>query len=104
MRHQLITFGRILKTGVQNFFRNATLAIAAVAVMIITLTIVLFSLVANATFTNTIQTLTDKIDISVYLKDGVKKAQTDKLLADLNQIENVKSTQLLIQRRCTRRV
>lgn len=93
MRHRLITLGRIIKAGAQNFIRNATLAIAAIAVMVITLTIVLFSLVANATLTNTINQITDNIDVSVFLKDTVTKAQTDKLLNDLQKTENVKSVE-----------
>lgn len=95
MKHQLITFGRILKNGLQGFFRNATLAIAAIAVMVITLTIVLFSLIANATFGNTIQQITDRIDISVYLKDSVNKERTDKLIAELKTNPNIKSVSYL---------
>ena len=95
MRHKLITFGRILKGGIQGFFRNATLAIAAIAVMVITLTIVLFSLIANATFGNTIQQITDRIDISVYLKDSVNKEQTNKLLGELKANPNIKSVNYL---------
>lgn len=95
MKHKLITFGRIIKGGVQNLFRNATLAIAAIAVMVITLTIVLFSLIANATFANTIQQITDRIDISIYLKDSVTKEQTDRLITDLKSNPNVKSVSYL---------
>lgn len=95
MKHKLITFGRILKGGVQGFFRNATLAIAAIAVMVITLTIVLFSLIANATFGNTIQQITDRIDISVYLKDSITKEQKDKLLSELGSNPNIKSVSYL---------
>ncbi len=91
MTHKLITLWRIIKTGVQNFIRNATLAIAAMAVMIITLTIVLFSVIANATFSHTVQQITDKIDVSVYLKDSVSSDQKDKLISDLQKIDNVKS-------------
>lgn len=91
MNHRLITLGRIIKAGAQNFVRNATLAIAAIAVMVITLTIVLFSLITNAAFGHTIQQITDKIDVSVFLKDTVTPEQKDKLLADLNNLENVKS-------------
>jgi len=91
MKHRLITLGRIIKSGAQNFMRNATLAIAAIAVMVITLTIVLFSLITNAAFGHTIQQITDKIDVSVFLKDDVKPEQRDKLLADLRKTENVKS-------------
>lgn len=95
MSHRLITLWRIIKTGVQNFIRNATLAIAAMAVMIITLTIVLFSVIANATFTHTVKTITDKIDISVYLKDTVDEKQRNKLIDDLKKIDNVKAIKYL---------
>ena len=65
----MIVFKRIIKTGLLNFVRNAWLGIAAMAVMVITLTIILFSIIANATFANTVQQITDRIDVSVYLKD-----------------------------------
>ncbi len=95
MNHRLITFGRIIKAGAQNFIRNATLAIAAIAVMVITLTIVLFSLIANATLTNTIHQITDRINVSVFLKDTVTAQQKDKLVGDLKNVENVKSVEYL---------
>lgn len=86
-----ITFTRIVRTGCINFVRNASLSIAAMAVMLITLTIILFSLIANATFSNTIQQITDRIDVSVYLKDAVTLPQKDQLIVDLKGIQNVKS-------------
>lgn len=91
MKRKLITIGRIFKTGLINFVRNAWLAVAAIAVMVITLTIVLFSVIANATFTNTIQQITDRIDVSVYLKDSVSKDQRDKLINQLQGMNEVKS-------------
>ena len=83
MQRKWITFLRIVHTGMVNFIRNASLATAAIAVMVVTLTIVLFSVIANATFTNTIASITNKIDVSVYLKDDTTPAQTKKLLTDL---------------------
>jgi cell division transport system permease protein len=82
---------RIFKAGCVNFVRNAWLSVAAIAVMVITLGIVLFSVIANATFTHTVQTITDKIDVSVYLKDEVTPAQKDKLVTQIKGIQNVKS-------------
>lgn len=90
MNHWFHTQVRIIKAGAQNFIRNATLAIAAMAVMVITLTIILFSLITNATFANTIKQITDKIDISVYLKDDVNEQQREKLISDLRNIDNVR--------------
>lgn len=75
--------------------RNITLAIAAMAVMVVTLTIVLFSVVTNATFVHTIAQITDKIDVSVYLKDSDTQVQTDQLVKSLKALPNVKSVNYL---------
>lgn len=91
MRRKFITFGRIIKAGGQNFIRNASLAIAAMAVMVITLTIVLLSLIANVTFNKTIDDLTDQIQISVYLKDSVSEQRTGQLIGELENLENVET-------------
>lgn len=89
--HFLITLGRIIKTGLVNFIRNTWLGIAAIAVMVITLTIILFSIIANATFSNTVSQITDKIDISVYLKDSVDAKKRDQLIDQLEGLSSVKS-------------
>lgn len=95
MKRQLNTLRRIIRTGLLNFIRNAWLGVAAMAVMVITLTIILFSVIANATFANTVQQITDKIDISVYLKDTVDKKTTESLQKQLSALENVKSIRLI---------
>jgi cell division transport system permease protein len=89
--YRLITFERIIKNGFTSFWRNIWLAIAAIAMMSITLTILLFAIVANATFTNTINGITSHIDVSVYLKDSVTTAQRDQLINELKATPNVKS-------------
>src|ERR1700721_22701 len=66
----VINLGRILQTGLLNFMRNIGIAVAAMAVMVVTLTVLLLSIVVNSTFSNTIAQITSKIDISVYLKDS----------------------------------
>lgn len=89
--HKLITLERIFKAGFINFFRNISLSIAATAVMVVTLTIVLFSIIANATFNNTIAQINEKIDVSVYLKDSVTTQQREELTSKLKSLPNVKS-------------
>lgn len=95
MKRKLITFWRIISTGFTNFFRNATLAIAAIAVMVVTLTIMLLSLLVNTTLTSTINQITDRVDISVYLEDYLSQEQLDTLISDLEALPNVKSTSFL---------
>lgn len=93
MNRKFITLSRILNGGVKSFMRNAWLAAAAIAVMVITLTIMLFSVIANATLSNTIEQITNRIDISVYLVDSIKPDQKDSLIADLQKLPNVKSVE-----------
>ncbi|MEX2007110.1 MAG: permease-like cell division protein FtsX [Candidatus Saccharimonadales bacterium] len=92
---RLITIERILKSGVINFGRNIWLAIAAIAMMGITLTILLFGVVANATFSRTIDDLLSNISVSVYLKDSVTTEQRDNLTSQLYKADNVKSVSYL---------
>lgn len=89
--HKYITAERIIKNGFINFGRNVWLAIAAIAMMSITLTILLFAIIANATFTHSINDLTSKIDVVEYLKDNVTVAQANKQITELKQLPNVKS-------------
>lgn len=95
MKHRLITLWRIVHTGIVNFIRNLSLAIAAMAVMVVTLTIVLFSIITNATFNDTIAQITSKIDVSVFLQDSDSPAQTTQLLTQLKALPSVKSIQYL---------
>lgn len=91
--HRYITIERIIKNGVVNFGRNVWLAIAAIAMMGITLTILLFAIISNATFNHTIDDLTSHIDVVEYLKDSVTPAQRDKQISQLKQLPNVQSVQ-----------
>lgn len=84
-QRKLTTLGRIFQTGTINFMRNVTLAIAAMAVMVVTLTILLFSLITNAAFENTIAQITDKISVSAYLSDTTTEDQAKKLVKDLEK-------------------
>jgi cell division transport system permease protein len=91
VKRRWMTFLRIIHAGMTNFIRNASLAIAAMAVMVVTLTIVLFSIITNAAFGNTISQITNKIDVSVYLNDSDTSAQTQTLLQQLRALPNVSS-------------
>jgi cell division transport system permease protein len=93
--HRFITLERIIKNGFIGFARNIWIAIAAIAMMTITLTILLFALVANATFRHTIDQITSHIDVSVYLKDEVSDQQRDDLINKLKKIDNVKEVKYI---------
>jgi cell division transport system permease protein len=76
MKRRFITLGRIIHT--------------AIAVMVVTLTIILFSVIANATFANTITQITNRVDISIYLKDEVTADQAKTFVAQIKALPNAR--------------
>ena len=93
--NRFLTLMRVIKAGIQNFLRNITLAVAAMAVITITLTTVLLLVIANATLNNTIKTINNKIDISIYLKDSVTNDQKNNLISGLKGLSEVQSVQYI---------
>jgi len=91
MKRFWITLYRVLKAGVINFLRNLSLALPAIAVMSVTLFISLFLYIANATLSNTINQISNKISISIYLSDSVTNQQLKEFQTSLSKLPNVKS-------------
>jgi cell division transport system permease protein len=90
MHREITTIIRIIRTGIINFVRNLSLAAAAIAVMTVTLTTILFSLIVNATFSNTINQINSKINISVYLNSSVTTQQVNTFMTELRNLPSVK--------------
>jgi cell division transport system permease protein len=82
-RRKLVNARRVFVTGAHNFLRNAWLSTAATVVMTITLASILLTFFASLTSANTIKSFEDKIDVSIFFKNDVTKAQIDKVSADL---------------------
>ncbi len=87
----MVQFLRILKAGGRNFTRNAWLSAAATAVMTITLTLIVFSYITNSALTSTVKSVTDKIDVSLYLADSTTPDQIQGIKDKLTQTGNVDS-------------
>ena len=83
MKHFFVTQSRLFKSGIQNFFRNAWLSIAATAVMVVAISISLGSVILNVTARNAIKELSKDIKVSIYLQEGVTEVQRGTLKADL---------------------
>src|SRR3989338_4783541 len=68
------TFRRVVKSGIVNFFRNGLVSLATVLVMSLSL-LMLASVVMGSIFLNNfIQSLQEKVDISVYFKKTVSES------------------------------
>lgn len=93
--HKFITLERILKNGFVSLARNVWLATAAIAMMAVTLTILLFAIIANITFNHSIDEFNSKIDITVPLQDNIKDPDLDQLIQRLQADPAVKSVEYI---------
>ncbi len=89
--HRMITLGRIIHAGGLNFIRNAWLTTAATAIMTVTLTILLATIIFNKALGDTITEVARDITISVYLKDDAPLEVTERLRAELQSNKEVKN-------------
>lgn len=94
-RRQWVSFVRMLRYGLNNFTRNAWLTIAATAVMTITLLIVFVSASAQNILTDSVKVISDKVDMSIYLKTETTAEQADEVMGELRQLSNVKSVRYI---------
>lgn len=89
-RRNILTFWRIVKYGANSFIRNAWLSVAATAVMTVTLLIVFGSILMRMAITNTVDTLTEKIGVSIYLKQNVAEKDVDSMKKSIESLDNVR--------------
>ena len=95
-RRQWITSLRMVRYGVNNFTRNAWLTIAATAVMTITLLSILTTVVAQNVLHSSVQTISDKVDMSIYLKTDTTEKQANEVITELKrEVENVRAVQFI---------
>jgi cell division transport system permease protein len=86
---RMVMLWRVIKVGARNLFRNAWLTIAAIAVMVVALTIMLIALVLNVTARDVIGHLSQNLQVSIYLHDDVSDDQRQALQTALESNEYV---------------
>ncbi len=79
IRRKIITFFRICSTGSHNLLRNAWLTTAAIAVMMVTLTIVVSAIIANFALQEAIDSVAKNLTISVFLEDDASEEAQNNL-------------------------
>lgn len=87
-RRKWLTFVRMCRYGVNNFSRNLWLTIAATAVMTITLLIIFMTLAARQVLVDTVSTIKERVDMSIYVKTDTTDEQAQEIK---NEIENLSS-------------
>ncbi len=94
-RRKWLTFVRMCRYGVNNFSRNTWLTIAATAVMTITLLIIFMTLVARQVLVDTVDSIKDKVDMSIYVKTDTTDAQAKDIQGQIEKLSTVKSVRYI---------
>lgn len=90
-------FKRILRSGVLSFQRNSWLTTASILVMTLVLTLVGGLLFLHTVTSTVLANLSDKIDISVYIKPGTPENEILKMKKDLLALSEVKDINYISQ-------
>lgn len=90
-RRRLLTFIRMVRYGVNNFSRNAWLTIAATAVMTITLLIIFATFAARDILTNTVSSIRDKVDMTIYIESNAKEKTVNQVADEVRELNSVLS-------------
>lgn len=95
MKTTLLHLTRSFKYGFQNFGRNVFLSVATTSVMVLTLFGVGFLMVLNQLSSNAINTIQDKIDISIYIKDDADQTQINEFIGYLRGVDQIQAVDVL---------
>lgn len=76
------TFGRIIRLGLKNFWRNNWLTLGATLLMTLTLTMISVSLVLSLVIRDLATTVRSKIDVTVYFRDDAVRDTRIQSLGD----------------------
>ena len=90
-RRKWLTFVRMCRYGINNFSRNLWLTIAATAVMTITLLIIFITLAARQVLVDTVDTIKERVDMSIYVRTDTTDADADKIKAEIAKLSTVKN-------------
>jgi cell division transport system permease protein len=92
---KLISFFRVLKFGFSNFYRNIWLSIATTLVMMLTLFTVSSLVILNIIGESALNSVKEKVDISVYLNSEIKENEISEIENDLLTMPEIKSYEFI---------
>jgi len=81
---------RIIKFAFQDFWRNIWLSLVTISILILALLSVNVLIFMNAMTDEVIQSVQEKIDVSVYFKESASQAEIDNLQTKLSELPEVR--------------
>jgi cell division transport system permease protein len=91
----ILTLTRTLKAGIQNFWRNGSLTVAAVSILTLALLIVSVILVLTISANLGMKYVQDKIDIRVYFKGDTPESTMITFRSDVAKYKEVQSAEYI---------
>lgn len=82
---------RVARYGVAGFVRNGFISLAAIMILSITLFVVASLMIGGAALTNTLQELSNKVDVSVYFTTSATEEQVTEVRQSLEALPEVAS-------------
>lgn len=86
-----VAFFRIIKFSLQDFWRNFWLSVATIIILVLTLVSINFLIVLNLLTKTAIDQVKEKIDVSIYFKQGVAESQIGTIKSYLVNLAEVKA-------------
>ncbi|RJQ29120.1 ABC transporter permease [Candidatus Parcubacteria bacterium] len=87
----IVTLSRIIKYGFQTFFRNGWLSVSTISIMILAAIVFEGLILFNVTGKTAINSIQEKIDISVYFKSNVPEDSILSIKRSLEKLDEVAS-------------
>lgn len=86
---------RVFKNGLVNFYRNGWLSTATISIMVVTLLVVSCLMVLSVMTSVAVETLQNKIDITVYFTKDATEDRITKVTDDLNDLGIIKNIEYI---------
>jgi cell division transport system permease protein len=91
----IILLSRIIKYGFQNLWRNGLVSSATIAIMFLTLSLSVSLLIFGAGANISLNSIQEKIDVSVYFNLDADEAQILMIKESLEELEEIKSVEYI---------
>jgi cell division transport system permease protein len=91
----LLNTSRILKFSIQSFYRNIWLSLVTVTVIVLTLLSLTSLIILNSAVNQSILTIKDKIDISVYFPADYSEDKANEIKDKIKNYNNVKTVEII---------
>ncbi|MFH1402495.1 MAG: permease-like cell division protein FtsX [Patescibacteria group bacterium] len=97
-----ITIKRIIKNGFVNFYRNSTVSISAIFIMVATLATIISLMLSNVLFNVALEQIKNKVDINVYMtttatpENVIALKESLELIPEVNKVEYISREQSLV--------